>query len=295
MQAGSEEGDGDIKILRPCPALLEMELMMLTTRSRRVQELLRDRQRLINEGRDAVKRQVAPHNPASQVLHDGDWAGKPAFLIGGGPSLLGFDFERLRGKGHVIAINRAFEFIPFADILFFMDWKFYKRCHDIPDIREKWTSFTGHKVFLNLMGRKLDDVYSMRSLGRNGVSGSLAKGLYHGNNSGVGALNLALCLRAQPIYLLGYDMRHEGGRSHFHGGYGPRASEHTAKSFIREFERMAKALGERRKTIINLNPRSGLRIFPFGNVDEVLRDKTGQGVGDDARAVPAPELQPASA
>lgn len=270
--------------------------MMLTTRSRKVQELLRNRESLMAENKASMRRMSQPHNPLHQVLQDGAWAGQPCFIIGGGPSLVGFDFERLRGKGRVIAINRAFEFIPFADILFFMDWKFYKRCHDLPEVYAKWQSFGGHRAFLNLMGRKLDDVYSIRSLGRNGVSGSLGKGLYHGNNSGVGALNLALCLRARPIYLLGYDMRHEGGRSHFHGGYGPRSNEHTVRNFVREFERMAPRLGGRVREVINLNPRSGLKMFPFGNVDEVLNaGTTGQGLGRDIARLPEPAHASSSA
>ena len=54
---------------------------------------------------------------------DGSWAGRRCFIIGGGPSLKGFDFERLRGE-RVIAINKAFYDVPFADIVFGMDRPF---------------------------------------------------------------------------------------------------------------------------------------------------------------------------
>jgi len=269
--------------------------MMLTTRSRQVTEIVRDRAAAQAEQRAMMRTKIAPHNPLAKVISDGAWHDEPCFIIAGGPSLTGFDFERLRGKGRIIAINRAFEFCGFADVLFFMDNKFYKICHDKPERLAKWRAFEGHKVFLNLMGRRYDDCYSVRSLGRNGLSGSVAKGLYHGNNSGIGALNLALCLRARPIYLLGYDMRFEGGRSHFHDGYGPRPHENVIRSFIRDFERMAKYM-RGKGHIVNLNPRSALRIFPFGDIDEVLKDgTTGQGMGGDVTAPRAVELQPASA
>ena len=271
-----------------------MRKMMLTTRSRRVVELVRERPAAQAENRAGARAKVVPHNPFHAVLNDGAWAGEPCFVIGGGPSLRGFDFERLRGRGRVIAINRAYEFAPFADMLFFMDNKFYKRCHEPRNIAT-WQAFQGYKVFLDLMGRTYDDCYHVRTMGRNGFSSSIARGLYHGNNSGVGALGIALCLRARPIYLLGYDMRFDGKNSHFHDGYGPRPHEGVVRSFCRDFERMAKHIPDKRG-IVNLNPRSMLRIFPFGNIDEVLGDgKTRQGVGDDGSAVRAPELLPASA
>jgi hypothetical protein len=258
--------------------------MLLTTRSRSVQQIHENRAAHLAEHQADMKRTVEPHNPFHEVLADGAWRNEPCFLVGGGPSLIGFDFERLRGRGRVIAINRAFEFVPFADILFFMDWKFYRLCHDQPNRYQLWQDFKGYKAFLNIMGRKLDDCYSIRSLGRNGASASIRGGLHHGNNSGVGALNLALCLKARPIYLLGYDMRHENGRAHFHDGYGGDRREKTVISFAREFAYIGRSLMDK-SGVINLNPRSGLRIFPFGDIDEVLNGPARKSLGYDASSV----------
>jgi len=281
MRAGV---DGPI-LLRPCPALMEMADMLLTTRSRSVQQIHENRAAHLAEHRADMRRTVEPHNPFYDVLADGAWRNEPCFIIAGGPSLIGFDFERLRGRGHVIAINRAFEFAPFADILFFMDWRFYRICHDDPERYKLWQGFKGHKVFLNIIGRKLDDCNSVRSVGRNGASTSIRGGLHHGNNSGVGALNLALCLKARPIYLLGYDMRHENGQAHFHSGYGGVAREKTALSFANEFRYIDKSLTDK-SGIVNLNPRSALRFFPFGNIDEVLKDGPARkNMGNNASPV----------
>jgi hypothetical protein len=259
--------------------------MLLTTRSRRVTQLLREREALLRENKASLKRVHTPHNPFAAVMPDGAWVGQPCFVIAGGPSLIDFDFERLRGKGHIIAINRAFEYAPWADILFFMDNKFYRMCHE-GERYLKWQAFKGYKVFLDLMGRKYEDCYHVRSLGRVGLSHAISKGLYHGNNSGVGALNLALVLKARPVYLLGYDCRFEENRSHFHSGYGPRANESTVKGFVRDFERMAKFMREERTSIVNLNPRSGLKIFRFGNIDEVLNARTArEDMGRDGACV----------
>lgn len=256
--------------------------MLLTTRSKRVQEIFRNRAAAIEESRQNLRRQIAPHKPVAEVLKDGAWAGQPCFLIGGGPSLTGFDFNRLRGRGRVIAINRAFEFIPWADMLFFMDWKFYKLCHDDPARKAKWDAFPGLRVFCNLMGRKLNDVYSIRSLGRRGMSWSVQKGIYHGNNSGHGALEIALAMGCRPIYLLGYDMN-DDPRSHWHSGYGAKANRRLGQFFVQEFMDMARRIPTV-KYIYNCNPKSGLRIWPFANIDEVLNDQPNrEGVGVDQR------------
>lgn len=262
-----------------------MQEMLLTTRSKRVQEIFRQRGKALDEARQNIKRQITPHKPVSEALADGAWAGEPCFLIGGGPSLTGFDFERLRGRGRVIAINRAFEFIPWADMLFFMDWKFYRLCHDDVNRLRLWNDFKGLRVFCNLMGRKLDDVYSVRSLGRHGMSWRPSKGIYHGNNSGHGALELALGLGCRPIYLLGYDANGDR-RGHWHSGYGHKGNARLGELFQREFRELFSHI-PRVNYIYNCNPKSGIRQWPFKTIDEVLNDRPqGQSVGVDQ---PAPQ------
>ena len=276
---------------------------MITTRDKRVVLNAQERQKALARLKQDNRRRIRPHRPLSDVLADGAWRGQRCFIIAGGPSLAGFDFERLRDE-KVIAINRAFEYVPWADILFFMDNRFYKYVHSEAfgaKALKTWNEFEGFKVFLNLMGRKYDDVYSVRSLGRTGVSPSIAKGLFHGNNSGVGALNLAVTLKASPIYLLGYDMKYGTDakgkkKTHFHSGYRQAHPEGIVRSFIRDIERMNRYLKRINPKIINLNPDSALRCFPFGNIDEVLSNgKTRQGVGDDDPAVRGAVCQSPSA
>lgn len=256
--------------------------MMLTTQDKRVTQRVRNRTKMLAERRADERRKIKPHRPYHEVMPDGAWRGERCFVIGGGPSLEGFDFNRLQGKGRVIAINKAFKDVMFADICFFMDASsntFYgllKRGRLGQDILQKWEEFQGDKVYLNLVGRKLDDVYSVRSIGRAGVSNSIAKGLYHGNNSGVGAIGLAICLRANPIYLLGFDCGFSNGKSHYHGGYPMGMKESIFRGFANDFSRFNKFLIRTKFRVINLNPKSHLRCFPFSTIDEVLGNgKTG--------------------
>jgi hypothetical protein len=253
---------------------------MLTLQSPKVQRFIRERDGMIAANMERARLKINPHRPFYEVMPDGAWAGERCFIIGGGPSLIGFDFNRLRERGRIIAINKAYLDVPFADILFFMDGSkttFYGHVQSgrlAPGCLEKWREFAGHKVYLNLVGRRLDDVYSVKSAGRAGLSHSIRQGLYHGNNSGVGAIGLAICLGANPIYLLGIDCKFKDGKSHYHGGYPNRMPERVFNSFIREFERLAQHLRRTQFQVINLNPDSGLRCFPFSTIEEVLNDRT---------------------
>ena len=269
-------------IISPLSALGEDKIIkrmyakMLTTQDKRVQQLIRDRAKMLMERRRENYHQVNPYRPFHEVMPDGAWTGQRCFIIGGGPSLEGFDFERLRGQGKIIAVNKSFLDVPFADILFFMDGSkttFYGLAQSnrlAPDALQKWREFQGYKVFLNLIGRRFDDVYSVRSLGRVGVSNSLKRGIYHGNNSGVGAIGVAVCLRANPIYLLGIDCKFKGGKSHYHGGYLGKMPESLFKGFTKDFGRLNRVLSRTRYKVVNLNPNSGLRCFPFSTIDKVL-------------------------
>ena len=249
---------------------------MLTQQSPTAIRLMRDRDVILARNRADSARAINPDLPAADVLPDGSWAGQPCFIIGGGPSLIGFDFERLRGRGRVIVINKAFLYAPFADVVFFMDhasfYMWLKRGMFGPDAITAWNEFKGLRVFLNLRGREVKDAYSIRGIGRIGLSTSLCKGLYHGNNSGFGAIGIAICMGADPIYLLGYDLQHQGKVTHFHGGYNRHQPDIVMQSYKHGLTEMAQLI-ERRgwPKIINLNPLSALTAFPFSTIDEVLK------------------------
>lgn len=280
----NEETGAGTKVFGPCPLLTLADQMMIHTGDPRVQARVRNRRLYDAQAREMERRKINPYRPIWEILRDGSWTGERCFIIAGGPSLTGFDFERLRGKGRVIAINRAFEFAPFADVLFFMDNRFYMLYHSARDASsaEKWKAFPGIKVFLNMSGRKYEDVYSVRKLGKTGLSNSLRTGIFHGNNSGVGAINLAYCMGANPIYLLGYDCKFDGNKSHFHSGYTVKQHEGSVRSFAKEFARLDRYLRRTKARVINLNPQSGCKAFPFGNLEEVLNDReTREDLGND--------------
>jgi len=242
---------------------------MITTRDVRVADILaRRKEQRLTQAHQRKYRTVAPLSLTLPTgFHDGAWIGQPCFIIGGGPSLKGFDFERLRGRGRVIAINRVYEFVPFAEVHYFMDNPYYRRLRNEPG----WKAFPGIKVYLNMSGYVVDgEVVSLRPLGRTGLSGSITTGLYHGNNSGVGAIGLAHCLGANPIYLLGYDGKRTPGDSHFHSGYNKGMSDAVLARMTKDFDAIAPLLRAAGTHVINLNPDSAIRCFPFLIMDVIV-------------------------
>lgn len=220
----------------------------------------------------------------SEVLADGAWTGQRCFIIGGGPSLRGFDFAQLKGE-KIIVINRAFEVCPFADIMFSMDNRFYNWLirGQLPGSLEKFMVFKGLKIWLEVSNNSYHHgVYYVVGLPTDGFPHSLKAGIYHGNHSGYGALQLALVLGADPIYLLGYDMKHQGKATHFHSGYPSRQGAHTLLSFKSGLDRMAVFIRRAKRNVINLNPDSALKCFEFGNIKEVLNH--GPNASDRASA-----------
>jgi len=99
---------------------------------------------------------------------------------------------------------------------------------------------------------------------------SISEGLCHGENSGYAALNLAVCLGASPIYLLGFDGRlAPDGRAHHHAEYPDPTTQTVLDKFVGYFNQAAPILAGRGVRVVNLNPDSAIRCFEFGNIDDI--------------------------
>jgi len=220
-----------------------------------------------------------------EVLPDGSWKGKPCIIVGGGPSLSNFNWELLYGW-RVIGINRVYEeFDP--TIIFSMDTRYLRWIMDGQygeEAKEKFIASKAYKVWLCTYNCKLPPeifivkVWGNYSRGFRAFPNTMRNGLGHGNNSGYGALNLAICLGANPIYLLGFDMNYEKGdltdmlkvRTHWHNGHPQPHKSDTVNQFIKYFMLVAIKTKEMGIEIINLNPQSALPYFPKKPYREIL-------------------------
>lgn len=207
-------------------------------------------------------------------MPDGAWSGKPCFIVGGGPSLKDFDWTKLKGH-RTIGVNRAFErFEPtiiFSMDTDFIDWvrnDMYSRVKDGAETKTKFLASKAYKVWLRMTPVKLPENFFIVRVAKNYFYGlrnftlqSMQEGICHGDNSGYAALNLAVCLGANPIYLLGFDCKHENGRSHWHDGHIRKQKEKRVAKWIKRFNLAAEKLATTEFRVVNLNPDSALECF----------------------------------
>ena len=219
-------------------------------------------------------------------LREGAWASEACYIIGGGASLKGFDFSRLKNKKNKIAINRAWKDVYDADIWFSED---HRVITDLWGADPMFQAFKGLKVLhalspqcadealavdptLTVIRRKREDKYWSRHF-RDGLSMSSC--------SGVGAINIAYLLGAEPIYLLGFDCRTDGNYvQNYHDDYKQKGWDwmvggNKADDFKSDMELWV-AIHTRDRKIINLvNPalESAIECWPKEFLNWGLCDK----------------------
>jgi hypothetical protein len=207
---------------------------------------------------------------ASRGSVDGFWTPKPIFqnktviIVGGGASLRGFDFNRLKGH-HVIAVNAAGYDLYFANVLFFFDtrWAFENRA-----LIEAWPGLALTASDAVSFGRvSCVDFRSGFALARGGPP------LKRGRTSGHCAVVLAIALGASRVVLLGFDCKVTANRTHYHDRYCEEHAAIYANDFAPAwagYNAEAQAVG---CEIINAGPDSALTEFPFVSLDQILGDQ----------------------
>ena len=180
-----------------------------------------------------------------------------------GPSLTDEIAHRCRGH-RVIAVNDAWRFLPFADVLYACDERFWdvKGCGDFAG--ERWSSHGTEKHNNKLECAKRHGLKLVQ--GRDDVGFSFMPGVIHyGSNSGFQAVNLALQFGAKLVRLVGFDMRPNG---HCFGSQIPEfptPSEQDFRVFRASFASAARKLPKDIQ-IINCTPGSALECFPMGEL-----------------------------
>lgn len=194
-----------------------------------------------------------------------DWTGKRVFLIGGGPSLKEFAFQRLRRKGVVVAINDAMKYLPWANCALSIDTVWIRRSG------YRLAGFKGEQLGVvpeEWRGPYPERMNFLLRISGPGFAGDM-RSVYTGNNSGYAALHVALQRGAREVFLLGYDMN---GPGHFHPGYRwpcvYGAEQYPAWSQM--FSVLAEVARLRGVRIVNCNPDSAIRCFEFQSIDGAL-------------------------
>ena len=212
----------------------------------------------------------------SDYVKNGAWKGRRCFIIGGGPSAKNLDFDLLHGE-LTIGINRAYEVLD-PSILYGVDgqmwgWVEQGKCGE--ESKQKFNAYHGYKVWMAVHKVFPSDFYLINVDERGGHKIGSTSLLAFKNNSGYGAINLAAALGANPIYLIGFDMQgdKQGKQKWWHDGYPVDYGENVYEGYIRELNGFAEALKKSGVDVVNLNPKSALKCFTFGNYREVVRKK----------------------
>lgn len=200
------------------------------------------------------------------------WRGETVTIIGGGPSLVQEQVDMVRGKTRVIAVNDAYRLVPWADILYGCDsrwWLWHRGAPDFKGIRVglRWDAVKG-----KVHNGWLVDLYPyVRSLASTGVQGLeiAPNGLRTGGNSGYQAINLAVHMGAKRILLLGYDMKGDGKKNHWFGEH-PNKVIPPYSMMLRNFDSIVEPLEKLGIEVINCTSDSALKIFPIKPLQEAL-------------------------
>lgn len=197
-------------------------------------------------------------------LPDGAWSGRRAIVVGGGPSLRGFDWSRLKDELW-IGTNRA--------------WVHNPTIHLVLDVRlqgelltdKEWLRWPGLKVWHRVNLRDPvppplpPGVHEVGSPGRV-WSRSLASGLAHGSCVAPSAINLADLLVGPKgtIYLLGFDLHGvDGQTANWHDDYPWRSGPATVYNRFRQNLESFAPHCQAKIFNVSLDGTSTLRAWPM--------------------------------
>lgn len=152
--------------------------------------------------------------------------------------------------------------MPFASALFACDQSWWDKNLDC------WENFSGMKF---TWSKDAARIHGLKFAPGRRCEGLGTEILHAGGSSGYMAVNLAYFLGAAEIYLLGFDMKYQGDKSHWHGDHkntsnpSPDMLNKWALTFVPMWEDLQK-LGI---PLVNCTRDTAMTI-PQADLDEVL-------------------------
>ena len=168
--------------------------------------------------------------------------------------------------------------MPWADALYGCEprwWNLHKDCDGFKGV--KWSTHDKDSSSNDKTEHaELYDLKVVKGVAATGFSTDPAL-IHYGDNSGFQAVNLAILLGATHIVLVGFDMRHVAGKSHFFGDH-PRDlfQRDEYESFAKKFDKAPPPDGV---TIINATPGSALRCYPMMDLEDAIGAYRGRSDG----------------
>lgn len=203
------------------------------------------------------------------------WDNKPVIVVGCGPSLKGFDLNRLNGLGYVLAVKAAIWDLPFADACVGIDRPWMQRDHArLEEVAQRIP------LYLVLpkddsTGREIrSKIPSATYLELRRVSNWLSekpRWLECGSTSGFAAYNLAYLKKPRTIVLFGFDFT-AGGHYNQHE-YKHHIGDWNAQhwpSWAKHFTETLPQIERSGIQVINACATSSITAFPKMTPDEAV-------------------------
>lgn len=212
------------------------------------------------------------------------WSGERVFIIGGGPSARGLEWELFRGK-EVMACNAAAFLLPKGIVKWavFGDKPFLRMFRH--PLREYVNS--GGQL-INATGRPIEPMnhwmIHIKRLERRknwGIKTDPREGVSWNRSTGGCAINLAVQMGAGELVLVGFDMCMEQrtGKHNWHDEYlvhyedgkmSKPDAKHYRLNLVQAFDEIAIGLKFLKIPCWNVNENSALRCIPFKSLGELL-------------------------
>jgi hypothetical protein len=215
------------------------------------------------------------------------------FIVAGGPSLIGFDFNKLNGYD-TIAVNKSIEFIKDPTYFITVDYTFMNKTKvkisDISKQRKTATVFVAASDMLNLNDKgmfvdskhnitysRLNEfnlvIKSNKAIDEKTGFGTSVSNFTRGHNSGFCAIQMAILLGYEKIYLLGFDMNLNTNKTHFHDGYASNSNIEKNIEAYKEITMNALRLSPEIDRIYSCSPTSSLNeLLQYIEIDAALKN-----------------------
>ena len=194
-------------------------------------------------------------------------------VLASGPSLTLADaaavgsWRAQGGPRRAIVVNTTFRLCPWADALYASDRAWWEaHAEEVNGFQgEKWTQ---RNVRHGESWLGAQTVVVVRGEGLSGIPGVIVSG----GNSGYTAIGLAREWGARRIVLLGFDMKAEGDKVHWHGAH-PKGLRQLPQfsGWVPRFAALARALELEGVEVLNCSRETALECFARAELGDVLR------------------------